>query len=109
MTYSDETGRVVGEFSCVSTVTLAWIWAVPGCNDTVADRSGLPESSVTTQGPRRWYHFDLTDLVQAWANGSLDNCGVLLRAASTSTGLFYVGSNEGDVVEQRPRLVVTYR
>jgi hypothetical protein len=84
-------------------------WTVPGCNDTVTDRSGLPQSSVTTQGPRRWYHFDLTDLVQAWVNGSLDNFGVLLRAASTSTGLFYIGSNEGDMVELRPRLVVTYR
>jgi outer membrane protein assembly factor BamB len=84
-------------------------WVVPGCNDTVADRSGVPESSVTARGPRHWYEFDLTNLVQAWADGSQDNFGVLLRAASASTGLFYLASNEGDVVEQRPRLVVSYR
>jgi len=85
-------------------------WGVPGGNDTLTDRSAGAESSVTTYGIRKWYHFDLTDLVQDWVNGSLANNGVLLRGASSwSSGKFYFVSAQDEDIRLRPKLVVTYR
>ena len=85
-------------------------WAAPGCNGLNLDRSSAPESRVTTSGARKWYSLDLTDAVQGWTNGSLENHGVLLRGAGpTDTAMFYFASNETDPVSQRPRLVITYQ
>jgi hypothetical protein len=84
-------------------------WGVAGCNDTVTDRAAAPESSVSTSGINKWYSFDVTVLVQQWVNGSVANNGVLLRGASAvSTGEFYWISAEDALVNQRPKLVITY-
>jgi len=85
-------------------------WGVPGCNDTDTDRGATPESSVTTSGISKWYHFNLTILAQDWISGRLANNGVLLRGASSgSTSLFRFASAEVGTSSLRPKLVITYR
>jgi hypothetical protein len=83
-------------------------WALPGGNDTTSDRREAAESSLTTAGPRKWYAFDLTGLVQQWVNGIAPNNGVLLHAEFTPYDVF-LASSESAQVSLRPKLVVTYR
>jgi hypothetical protein len=85
-------------------------WGTAGCNNTVSDRSGVAESSVTTSGISDWYSFGLTSLVQGWVDGSVVNKGLLLRGASSlSTSSFNLASNHHGTASWRPKLVVTYR
>jgi hypothetical protein len=85
-------------------------WGTPGCNDTFTDRGAAPESSVPMALNFPWCILDLTGLVQDWANGSLANNGVLLRAASSlSTSMFRFASAQNETVYLRPKLVITYR
>ncbi len=84
-------------------------WDIAGCNNTSTDRRESPESSLTASNPQSWYAFNLTSLVQSWANGSMLNNGVLLRAADpTSISTFYFAAAEHGVAAERPRLVITY-
>ncbi|MGQ9493171.1 MAG: DNRLRE domain-containing protein [Anaerolineae bacterium] len=83
-------------------------WGLPGANDTTRDRRALAESTLTTSGPRKWYSFDLTALVQSWVNGSVANNGVLLRATN-STHIFYFASAQNENTSLHPKLVITYR
>ncbi|MBC7233776.1 MAG: DNRLRE domain-containing protein [Chloroflexi bacterium] len=85
-------------------------WGSPGCNDTTSDRRALPESTVQTAGIRRWYGFNLTSVVQGWADGSLENNGVLVRTMYPAfTGTFQFTSAESSTPDLRPKLVITYR
>ena len=84
-------------------------WGTAGCCDADTDRGAAPESSVTTDTIRKWYHFGLTALVQDWVNGTLANNGVLLRGAVPwSTGKFYFISAQDGTIRLRPKLVITY-
>jgi len=84
-------------------------WGSPGCNDITTDRRPTPGSTVTTSGPLKWYEFDVTSFVQNWTSGTANN-GILLRGSSNVSGRrFYLASAESPTVEQRPRLIVTYR
>ncbi|MFA5896617.1 MAG: DNRLRE domain-containing protein [Thermoplasmata archaeon] len=79
-----------------------FLWASPG-----SDYEGLPAATATT-GAGGWLSWNVTDLVQSWANGSLPNAGVLLKAADESlSGLTILGSREGGPT-QAEALVVTY-
>ncbi|MGC8787805.1 MAG: DNRLRE domain-containing protein, partial [Anaerolineae bacterium] len=84
------------------------VWSVAGCNDLFIDRRPQPEYILTTSGPRRWYQFDLTALVQDWMHGVLRNNGVLLRQEVYSPFTFFFASNEYSDPTLRPRLVVRY-
>jgi hypothetical protein len=85
-------------------------WGLAGVNDPVSDRSGAPETSLTTSGVWTWYSFDVTALAQAWVNGSVANNGVFLRGASSrSEGKLYFSSAEVGTASFRPKLVITYR
>ena len=84
-------------------------WGTPGCNDTATDRAATPETSVSTSGINRWYSFDLTNLVQVWVDGALNNNGVLLRGASPlSSTQFYLSSAQSGTSSLHPKLVITY-
>jgi len=86
------------------------LWAVPGCNDTATDRRAVPESTVHTSGIGRWYEWDITSLVQAWASGALPNNGLLLRGESAaSSASFYFAAAQDGTPSYRPVLLVTYR
>jgi hypothetical protein len=82
-------------------------WGLGGANDGKTDRRSAAESTVTTSGPLKWYSFDVSDLVQGWVSGELENNGVLLRAAY-SMGSFRFASAENGNAGLRPRLIITY-
>ncbi len=83
-------------------------WGLPGCNAIGSDRRAEADSSVTTSGIKKWYSLDVTPLVRAWLDRSLENHGVLVRA-TYSLGVFYFASAESSMTDRRPRLVITYR
>jgi hypothetical protein len=84
-------------------------WGIAGCNDTLTDRAAEPEACKRTSGVNTQLAFTLTDLVQDWVSGTLDNNGILLRGASElSASLFEFGSVEHSDENVRPRLVVYY-
>jgi hypothetical protein len=78
-------------------------WDYPGRSRTITTyriKSGWSEMSVTwntkpsygesygtasvTHGDRRWYSFDVTDLVRAWVNGTKSNYGIMVRGPEHS-------------------------
>ena len=59
-------------------------WAVPGAKDIGRDRFPYVESSVLMTGDDRWWEWDVTTLVQEWANGSWPNYGLILGCESVS-------------------------
>jgi hypothetical protein len=83
-------------------------WAVPGCNSPLSDRYPLAESSITTSGVRKWYTFDLHDIVQQWLVHDLTNNGVLLRAEYGTSSIYFSSSQSG-VESFRPKLIIAYR
>lgn len=84
-------------------------WGLPGCNDTTSDRRPNAESTVTTSGLNKWYSLDVTALVQAWLDGSLQNNGVLLRQTVSASTSFTWASSEYSTTGLRPQLTITYR
>jgi hypothetical protein len=112
------TDITIGAYAISRTVTISettWseaytgdAWSGGGCNDTVIDRRPQPEFILTTSGPRKWYQFDLTALVQDWMNGVVRNNGVLLRQEVYSPFTFFFASSDFPDVNLRPRLVVRY-
>ncbi|OQB25717.1 MAG: Disaggregatase related repeat protein [Chloroflexi bacterium ADurb.Bin180] len=82
-------------------------WAVAGGNGTPGDRAGEPTDSLMTRGPNRWYSFHLTDLVQAWVDGTTANYGVLLRGDGSTNSLILASGQYAEAA-LRPRLTVHY-
>ena len=85
---------------------------VGGCNGP-DDRSQVPESVITIKNIRTWYHFDLTQVVDGWVNGSLPNHGVSLQAmgALDSDLIWFAASDDVTAfgsIENRPKLIVLY-
>jgi uncharacterized repeat protein (TIGR01451 family) len=109
----------IGAYAISNTVTIkettwneahsgtAWIGA--GCSDMLLDRRPVPEYRLTTSGPRKWYRFDLTGLVQEWVSGALPNNGVLLRQEESLPFTYFFTSHECSDPALRPRLVVRYQ
>jgi len=83
-------------------------WGAPGCNDIVTDRGERPEFAVGTDGPRRWYSFDITGLARQWVSGGLANNGVLLKAPGDYVATYLFGSAENGDPSARPRLVIRW-
>ncbi|MBM4430024.1 MAG: DNRLRE domain-containing protein, partial [Chloroflexi bacterium] len=84
-------------------------WGVPGCNDSSGDRRAVPESVITTNGPRKWYSFDITAVVQGWATGAVPNHGLLIRGMSAmSIASFNLASADAVDARFRPKLDITY-
>ena len=114
-TYQNLTINAFGLLRAVTFSELTWLearwgwpWAVPGARGVGTDRRTVPESTVTTTGPYKWYDFDVTGLVQAWLSGAVANNGVLLEAADTSTYSHAFGVVAGKYPEDRPRLVIEF-
>ncbi|MGC8787863.1 MAG: DNRLRE domain-containing protein, partial [Anaerolineae bacterium] len=59
-------------------------------------------------GVKKWYSFDLTNLVREWVSGSLANNGVMLRAAYSTNSFHFASAQDGDT-NLHPKLVITYR
>jgi hypothetical protein len=97
---------------CEATWSLAQAgnpWALPGCNNASTDRLAATESTLQTNGVRRWYEFPLTSAVQGWVDGSLPNNGILLRATMADyDGSLLFSSAQAEDANLRPRLVINY-
>jgi hypothetical protein len=82
-------------------------WGLPGAKDTFSDRRASPESTIQISGSAGSFDLDLTEVVQGWVNGTLQNNGVLLLAEASSASVRLAGSYQY-VVSQRPALVIQY-
>jgi len=82
-------------------------WEAAGANGA-SDRRASPECTLATHGPRQWYSFILTGLVQEWVNGTLAHNGVLLHAESSLSAMLHFTGAEGENMGWRPKLVVRY-
>lgn len=82
-------------------------WGLPGAGDPETDRRSIPESTVATHGNRKWYEFDLTELVQDWIRGSAVNNGVLLMPRP-GADTFRFGSSERWPIDDRPALLIHF-
>ncbi len=98
----------LGSVQTVNSTGVTWrsrdgglLWANIG-----SDYDSAPAAvAVASSG---WVSWNVTGLVQAWANGSLPNVGIVLKATDESLpGLTVLGSREGDPT-QAAVLVVTY-
>ena len=83
-------------------------WGLPGCNDIHSDRSPMPTDSQPIYDPG-WYNWDVTSVVQRWAQDPISNKGVLIQQTNVATGGEYdIWPSEYPGPEARPRLTVTY-
>lgn len=85
-------------------------WNEPGAAAEGADRTAWASTPVQIAEGSRWYEFDVTPLVQGWAQDQTSNHGLVLGAlAGDSDANVEVrfASREG-AQSQRPQLVVTF-
>lgn len=82
-------------------------WAIPGCDGVGSDREGTPVDLKFVYFTDQFYEWDITALVQAWANNPGANNGVLLIGHDVDQEVRFRAS-EWRVPEQRPKLTVFY-
>ncbi|MCD6518815.1 MAG: DNRLRE domain-containing protein, partial [Anaerolineae bacterium] len=59
-------------------------WASPGADAPGIDRLSEPADTITITGGERWWEWDVTSLVKAWASGQLPNYGFMLVSRDTA-------------------------
>lgn len=92
------------------TVTVAWdwdrddrLWWADRPSTTQWSPSALPAPAVNA-----WYSIDITDLYNAWQDGTYANYGLQLRPTATNNRWnFFYSSDYIDDPTLRPKLVVT--
>ncbi|MGB9880718.1 MAG: DNRLRE domain-containing protein, partial [Anaerolineae bacterium] len=87
-------------------------WQIGGCNGP-DDRSQTPESVVTIQNIRTWYHFDLTQVVDGWVNSALPNYGISLQPVDRIDvdHIWFAASDDvapDGSIANRPKLIILY-
>lgn len=79
----------------------------PGSEETPEDINAVPDSVALD-----WEYWGVSDLVQAWVNGSVPNHGVVLKDADEATEKAYKAfcssDFDPDPDKRRPKLVVVY-
>ena len=89
----------------------SYYWATPGCESTLWDRYGTPDSYkyfYDTTPVNAYYHWDVKTSVQAWMGGAQNN-GWLLRAVAHDGGNEGLSFNAKESAEAyRPYLTVVY-
>ena len=91
---------------CVYRVTSDWSENSVTYN-TRPSASSESETCVSVGGLNTWAEFDITDLVQAWVNGTYDNYGVKIFP-SESGKYAHFASREYSDSSKRPQLVIEY-
>lgn len=98
------------DFYTVFPITESWSEGTATWN-LLAGRYALlrPAGPVTIAGgaTRIFIEWDVTEIVRAWATGSLPNYGLLIRNLEAGNNLVYFGHGE-DVLANRPRLIVEF-
>jgi len=86
-------------------------WATPGCESTTWDRYGTPDSYLTfynTSSVNQYYHWNVTQSVQAWVGGEQNN-GWLVRMVAHDGGTEGLSFNAKESAEAyRPYLTIVY-
>lgn len=82
-------------------------------NGTDPDRTATSTDTVSFTGwtayPAAFIDFDVTALVQAWVNGTINNNGLILRGTSNTQDKAVVfWSSENATTANRPKLVIDY-
>ncbi len=88
--------------------TVADYWGLPGCHDTLNDRSAvsLDRQAIWELG---WYSWDVTSAVQQWVQDPSINEGVILIQDNIEVGGEYdIRESEYPGPEGRPYLTVKY-
>jgi hypothetical protein len=84
-------------------------WATPGCNAAEEDREGTPIDAIQVTATQQWYRFNLTRLVQRWANDPATNQGVLLKGVYEGQPAEYMFlTSESGQTALRPILRIEY-
>ncbi|MGQ9493537.1 MAG: DNRLRE domain-containing protein [Anaerolineae bacterium] len=86
-------------------------WTTPGCDKIPEDRELMPAATArvgNVGGTGLWVEWDITQLVQEWASGSVANEGVILIAPyQYHRHLYFRSSDVGDKAH-RPKVEVRY-
>ncbi len=110
--YLYETRQIPGQTTYIYRVSTSWSEETVTWNNPWTNRGGDFDNSVAFASflPNHancMVALDLTDLVQRWVNGKYPNYGVLLYSTGPNRSIIYI-AKENSIVEQRPRLDVSY-
>jgi hypothetical protein len=110
--YLYETRAIPGQTTYLYRVTRTWSEASVTWNSPWTTHGGDFDKSIAFASFRPNHincmvTLDLTDLVQRWVSGTYPNYGVLLYSTGPNRSIVYV-SKENLILEQRPRLNVSY-
>jgi YVTN family beta-propeller protein len=84
-------------------------WQIPGAEGVPEDRAALPLDTQRLDQTETWVDFDVTETVQGWVSGNIQNHGLVLRGGTGSGNVRYsFASSQYRQVEVRPRLVISY-
>jgi pimeloyl-ACP methyl ester carboxylesterase len=84
------------------------LWGMAGCEDPATDRRPEPEDTRVIDAVPERFQWDVTEVVQGWADGSLPNNGLLLRGASAHSLNSVTFASSEAVPDHRPKLVIRY-
>jgi len=82
-------------------------WAEPGCNGE-EDRSQTCSPEAEFSKADGWVSIDVTDIVQGWLNGSLENEGLILKTLSGGSVGYKLVSVDDQNVSLRPVLRIVF-
>ncbi len=91
--------------SCWNNRTTNTPWNTPG-----GDYYTYPSSNMAVTHVDAWFSWDVTEIVKAWANGSMENNGFLLKGNSTGNTYNFAGFRSSDFSDSafRPKLTLLY-
>jgi hypothetical protein len=89
--------------------TASQYWGSAGCNDVVTDRDPVPSDAVAVSALGQWYSFNVTSMVQLWADDPASNYGLLAKGIYEGLPIEYMFlSSDRGQPELRPALSIEY-
>ena len=83
-------------------------WTVPGCNDSLRDRSYIPVSGITLTEASNRFTLELSALVQEWVKDPARNYGLILKADGRAAVEYSLHSSNQAMDYLQPQLWVTW-
>jgi hypothetical protein len=83
-------------------------WALPGCQDNIADRHATPLSIARLRGKDEWVEWDVTEAVRQWVSGSALNEGLIVLCDGNPLRSVHFYASEFMDATRRPKLMVKY-
>jgi len=89
--------------------TSAAYWGIPGCEDTLTDRSPVSLGTQAIWTKDTWYEWDISSAVQMWVQDATSNRGLLVKQTNIEVGGEYdILHAEYPGIPYRPRLIIRY-